>query len=76
METISISMEQEAPRRCPRGDSVDTVGSLGVPETEGWGSTLINYFGRKVPAEVFGFHNVSLSPCESNDMTGVSCHEN
>ncbi|KAI0390447.1 hypothetical protein F5Y17DRAFT_461757 [Xylariaceae sp. FL0594] len=40
----------------------DTVGSLGVPKTEGWGSWLLNIAGRQVPAEEFGFHNVELSP--------------
>lgn len=41
----------------------DTVGALGVPETEGFGSSLINFLGKKIPAEKFGFHNVTLSPC-------------
>jgi hypothetical protein len=42
----------------------DTVGSLGVPKTEGLGSLTINFFGRQIPAEKFGFHNVTLSPCK------------
>ena len=41
----------------------DTVGALGIPEMEGWFmSAAVKLFGRAVPVEKFGFHNVALSP--------------
>ncbi|KAK3316645.1 hypothetical protein B0H66DRAFT_300337 [Apodospora peruviana] len=41
----------------------DTVGSLGIPEVEGWlTGGLVKLFGKAVPVEKFGFHNVALSP--------------
>ena len=40
----------------------DTVGSLGVPEAEGVAGLLLRVFGRFLPCEKFGFHNVALSP--------------
>lgn len=42
----------------------DTVGSLGVPEMEGYFKYTLNFLAHKVPAEKFGFHNVTLSPCK------------
>jgi hypothetical protein len=42
----------------------DTVGSLGVPDVEGWFRYTINFLAQKIPAEEFGFRNVALSPCE------------
>ncbi|KAK3369976.1 hypothetical protein B0H63DRAFT_305005 [Podospora didyma] len=40
----------------------DTVGSLGIPEVEGWKGTLVSWVGKVLPIEKFGFHNVALSP--------------
>lgn len=42
----------------------DTVGSLGIPEIPGIYGLVANVFGRVVPVEDFGFHNVALSPCK------------
>ncbi|KAK4207852.1 hypothetical protein QBC37DRAFT_432807 [Rhypophila decipiens] len=54
----------------------DTVGSLGIPKME---SSIINavvsFFGRAVPVETFGFHNVSLSPYIKNAYHALALDE-
>lgn len=43
----------------------DTVGSLGIPEVEGWVNKLkVWAVGNVISVEKPGFHNVSLSPCK------------
>lgn len=43
----------------------DTVGSLGIPKVDGLLDRIaVGIFGKLLPVEKFGFHNVALSPCK------------
>ncbi|KAK4226572.1 hypothetical protein QBC38DRAFT_480113 [Podospora fimiseda] len=54
----------------------DTVGSLGIPEMEGWfTNAVVKLFGKAVPVEKFGFHNVALSPYIKNAYHALALDE-